>query len=243
LKGCKVLGVKGDPLNPLEIIERAKKDGRKVLLEPESKTLCSLYGIPVTVFDVAKDEEEAVEKAKKVGFPIVMKIVSPDVLHKSEAGGIVVGVKDEEEVRRRYKEIIGNVKKHIPNARIYGILIQEMAPQGIETIVGCIKDPQFGHAVMFGLGGIFVEVLKDVAFRVAPLSKEDAEDMIKEIKGYPILKGYRGSKPADTASLIDILLKVSKMVEELPIINQMDLNPVFVYEKGAKVIDARIIID
>jgi len=229
-------------LEPLEIIEKARKEGRKVLLEPESKRICASYGIPVTIFDVAKDEDEAVEKAKRIGFPIVMKIVSPDILHKSDAGGVIVGVKNEEEVRKCFRKIIENVKKYKPNARIYGMLIQEMAPQGIETIVGCIKDPQFGHAVMFGLGGVFVEVLKDVSFRITPLTVDDAKDMIKDIKGYPILMGYRGQKPADIDSLVDIILKVSRMVEELKVISQMDLNPVFVYEKGAKVIDARIIV-
>ncbi|OYT62830.1 MAG: acetyl-CoA synthetase [Thermofilum sp. ex4484_15] len=229
-------------MEPLEIIEKARKEGRKVLLEPESKRICASYGIPVTIFDVAKDEDEAVEKAKRIGFPIVMKIVSPDILHKSDAGGVIVGVKNEEEVRKCFRKIIENVKKYKPNARIYGMLIQEMAPQGIETIVGCIKDPQFGHAVMFGLGGVFVEVLKDVSFRITPLTVDDAKDMIKDIKGYPILMGYRGQKPADIDSLVDIILKVSRMVEELKVISQMDLNPVFVYEKGAKVIDARIIV-
>ena len=230
----------------MDVIERAKKDGRKILLEPEAKTICRIYGIPVTKFKVAKSEEEAVKFAKEIGFPVVLKIVSPDVIHKSDVGGVYINIKNEEEVREKYRIIINNVKKHIPNARIYGIFVQEMAPEGIEVIVGGLRDPQFGPTIMFGLGGIFVEVLKDVSFRIVPITRMDAEEMIHEIKGYKLLEGYRMGYKADIESIIDILLKVSSMMEELPI-KELDLNPIFVYEKGAKVgakvIDARMVVE
>ncbi|RLE65879.1 MAG: acetyl-CoA synthetase [Thermoprotei archaeon] len=230
-------------LDALRIIDKARKEGRKILLEPEAKTICRLYNIPVTVFDVATTANEAVEKARKIGFPIVMKIISPDVVHKSDVGGVLVNVKNEEEVKAGFDKIIENVRKKLPNARIKGILIQEMAPQGIETIIGGINDPQFGPTVMFGLGGIFVEVLKDVSFRVAPISKDEAIEMIEEIKSCKVLKGYRGYYKADIEGLAVAIEKVSHLISELPI-DQLDLNPVFAYEegKGVKVIDARIIL-
>ena len=224
-----------------EIIESALNEGRNFLLEPEAKTLCSLYGIPVTRFKVAKTLEEAKRYAAELGYPVVLKVVSPDVLHKSDVGGVVTNIKTPEELEQAYNRIIENVRKHVPNARIRGVLVQEYVPPATEVIVGVAKDPQFGHVVMFGLGGIFVEVLKDVTFRVLPVSERDAYEMIREIKGYPILKGYRGSPPADIDAIVDIIMKVSKMVAEIPEIEQLDLNPILVYERGAKVIDARVI--
>lgn len=218
------------------------KEGRNFLLEPEAKTLCSIYSIPVTVFRVASTREDAVRLAKEIGFPVVMKIVSPDIVHKTDVGGVILNISNEEEVVKAYDRILSNVKKRAPKARISGVLVEEMAKPSIEVIVGCIKDRQFGHAVMFGLGGVFVEVLEDVTFRIVPLTRYDAEEMIKEVKGYKVLKGYRGFK-ADINSIVDIILKVSKMVSEIGIINQLDLNPIYVYEKGAKVVDARIILD
>lgn len=224
------------------MIQRVLKEGRNFLLEPEAKTLCSIYSIPVTVFRVASTREDAVRLAKEIGFPVVMKIVSPDIVHKTDVGGVILNISNEEEVVKAYDRILSNVKKRAPKARISGVLVEEMAKPGIEVIVGCIKDRQFGHAVMFGLGGVFVEVLEDVTFRIVPLTRYDAEEMIKEVKGYKVLKGYRGFK-ADINSIVDIILKVSKMVSEIGIINQLDLNPIYVYEKGAKVVDARIILD
>jgi len=224
------------------MIQRVLKEGRNFLLEPEAKTLCSIYSIPVTVFRVASTREDAVRLAKEIGFPVVMKIVSPDIVHKTDVGGVILNINNEEEVVKAYDRILSNVKKRAPKARISGVLVEEMAKPGIEVIVGCIKDRQFGHAVMFGLGGVFVEVLEDVTFRIVPLTRYDAEEMIKEVKGYKVLKGYRGFK-ADINSIVDIILKVSKMVSEIGIINQLDLNPIYVYEKGAKVVDARIILD
>lgn len=225
------------------IFNEARKEGRKYLLEPEAKTICMEYGIPVTNFKVAKNEAEAVQFAREIGFPIVLKIVSPDVIHKFDVGGVILNLNSETEVRTAYNEILENVKKHKPNARILGIFVQEMAPQSTEVIVGATKDPQFGPALMFGLGGIFVEVLKDVTFRIAPISESDAREMITEVKAYPILKGYRGQPPADVEAIVKILLNTSRLVMEHQEIKELDLNPIMVYEKGAKTVDARIILE
>jgi acyl-CoA synthetase (NDP forming) len=174
---------------------------------------------------------------------VVMKIVSPDIIHKSDVGGVIVDVKNEKGVKDAYAKIMKNVKEYVPKAKVEGVLVEEMAPQGTETIIGCIKDPQFGPAIMFGLGGIFVEVLKDVTFRIAPITEDEAMEMISEIKAYPLLKGYRNTPPADIRSISRILLDTSKLATDHPEIKELDLNPVMVYEKGAKTVDARIILE
>ena len=201
------------------------------------------YQIPVTTFKLAKSEEEAVGFAEKTGFPVVLKIVSPDILHKSDAGGVKVNLKNAEEVRSAYGKILENAEKYNATACIVGVLVQEMAPQSTEVIVGAIKDPQFGQTLMFGLGGIFVELLKDVTFRVAPITREDAEEMIREVKAYPLLRGYRNTPAADVNAIVDVLLNTSRLVMDYPEIKELDLNPVMAYEKGAKTVDARIILE
>jgi acyl-CoA synthetase (NDP forming) len=226
-----------------KIFEEARKEGRNYLLEPEAKTICIEYGIPVTKFRVAKTAEEAVNIAEEIGYPTVLKIVSPDVIHKFDVGGVLLDLKSPEDIRDAYKKILENVKKHKPEAKIKGILVQEMAPSSTEVIVGSTKDPQFGPALMFGLGGIFVEVLKDVTFRIAPITERDAREMITEVKAYPILKGYRNQPPADIDAIVKILLKTSKLVMDHQEIKELDLNPIMVYEKGAKTVDARIILE
>jgi len=225
------------------LFKQVIKDGRKSLLETEAKTVCAEYGIPVTEYKLAKNETEAVNFAMTLGFPIVLKIVSPDIIHKSDVGGVLVGIKNAEEVRSGYGRIMDNVKKHAAKANIVGMLVQEMAPGGTEVIVGSIKDPQFGPALMFGLGGVFVEVLKDVTFRIAPVSEDEAAEMISEVKAYPLLKGYRNMPPADLKAIIKILVNTSKLVLDNHEIKELDLNPVIVYEKGAKTVDARIILE
>jgi acetyl-CoA synthetase (ADP-forming) len=226
-----------------KIFMMAYKEGRKFLLETEAKTVCMEYGIPVTKFQLAKNEAEAVKFAEEIGYPIVLKIVSPDIIHKSDVGGVVVGLKTAKDVRNAYKQILSNVKKHKADAKIVGVLVQEMAPSSTEVIVGAIKDPQFGPALMFGLGGIFVEVLKDVTFRVAPITVDEAREMITEVKAYPLLKGYRNQPPADIEAIVQILLNTSRLVMEHQEIKELDLNPIMVYEKGAKTVDARIILE
>ncbi|MBI9047815.1 MAG: acetate--CoA ligase family protein [Anaerolineaceae bacterium] len=229
----------------LKIINDARADGRENLTEVEAKSIFDAYGLPVTNHRLARDEAEAVKYAEEIGYPIVMKIVSPDILHKSDAGGVKVNIKDADGIREAYKTITGNCKSYKPDADVHGVLIQEMAPWGTEVIIGSVNDATFGPTVMFGLGGIFVEVLKDVTFRVAPIAKGQAHRMFGEIKGAPILAGVRGESPRDQDRLAEILSLYSQMVLDLEEeISETDANPVLVYEEGAglKVVDARIIL-
>ncbi len=225
------------------ILSQVQKEGRKSLLETEAKTICMEYNIPVTRFELARNEAEAVSIAEKIGYPVVLKIVSPNIVHKSEVGGVIVDLRNELDVRSAYNQILNNVKKHDAKTRITGILVQEMAPSSTEVIVGAIKDPQFGPAIMFGLGGVFVEVLKDVTFRIAPITEDEALEMISEVKAYPLLKGYRNMPPADLEAIAEVLLNTSRLITDHSVIKELDLNPIMVYEKGAKTVDARIILE
>jgi len=228
--------------NVSSIIDDALKEGRSALLEYEANAVCSLYGVPVAKVKLAKTSSEAVKNADEIGYPVVLKIVSPDILHKSDAGGVIVNVKSADEVKEGFNKIINNAKQYKAEANVLGVLVQEMAPSSTEVIVGMTKDPTWGPALMFGLGGIFVEVLKDVSFRVAPITERDANEMVREIKAFKILEGIRGQPPADIDAIVDILLKISKLVMENPKIDEIDLNPVFVYEDGAKAVDTRILL-
>lgn len=225
-----------------EIFEVAKNEKRNFLYEHEAKHLFALYDMPIPKIHVATTEEEAVETANKFGYPIVLKIVSPQILHKSDAGGVIVGVKDEQGIREGFNSIIKNAKSYKANADITGILVQKMAPNGTEIIIGSITDPTFGPTLMFGLGGIFVEILKDVSFRVAPITKQDAVEMIEEIKAVKILDGARGMPPCHKPTLAEILYKTSKMLMECPEIKELDMNPILAYPDGASIVDARIIM-
>jgi acetyltransferase len=229
----------------LKVIAGARADGRDALTEIEAKEVFIAYGLPVTRTELAKTEDDAVKLAKKIGFPIVMKIVSPDILHKSDAGGVKVNVKDEQAVRENFQIIMKNSKAYKADANIHGIAIQEMAPWGTEVILGSVNDATFGPTMMFGLGGIFVEVLKDVTFRVAPVTSGQASRMLGEIRGAPILSGVRGEAQRDKAALADTICKYSTMIMDLvDEISESDANPVLVYEegKGVKVVDARILL-
>ncbi|MGB9915013.1 MAG: acetate--CoA ligase family protein [Candidatus Bathyarchaeales archaeon] len=230
-------------MNVTSIISQARFEGRKVLLENEAKTICMEYAIPVTTFKLAETAEEAVKFAEQIGFPVVLKIVSPDIIHKSDAGGVMVNLKTAAEVRSAYGKILENAKRYNSTARIVGVLVQEMATPSTEVIVGAVKDPQFGQTLMFGLGGIFVELLKDVTFKVAPITREDAQEMVTKVKAYPLLKGYRNTPPTDVDAIVNILLSTSKLVMDHPEIKELDLNPILLYEKGAKTVDARIILE
>ncbi|MFB0543457.1 MAG: acetate--CoA ligase family protein [Candidatus Bathyarchaeia archaeon] len=226
-----------------EILQRAYSEGRNFLFEHEAKEICRFYNLPVTKGKVASSEEEAVEEAKGIGFPVVLKIVSPQILHKSDVGGVILNVKDEQGVKEAYRRIMSNVKERKPEAEIEGIYVQEMAPSSTEVIVGATKDPTFGATIMFGIGGIFVEVLKDVSFRLVPVTRLDAEEMIHEIRSHKILEGVRGMPRADESALVEVLLNTSKMLMECPEIAELDMNPILVYEEGAKIVDARIILE
>ncbi len=224
------------------IIKKALAEGRRNLLEPEAKAICVEYEIPTPRYKLAVDSASAAALAGELGYPVVLKVVSPDIIHKTEVGGVVVGLSSSDAVESAYLRILESVRARRPDARIKGILVQKMAPESTEIIVGSVNDPQFGHTILFGLGGVFVEILKDVAFRIAPLEERDARDMIHEIKGYAVLEGYRGSPPADQNAIVHVLLSASRLVMENPQIDQMDLNPTIIYEHGALVVDARMLL-
>jgi acetyl-CoA synthetase (ADP-forming) len=225
------------------IFGQVRAEGRNFLLEHEAKTVCKEYGIPITAIKIAKTVEDAIKFSEEMECTTVFKIVSRDIIHKFDVGGVILNINGPEEAKKAYNQILENIKKHKPNAKIDGILIQEMAACATEVIVGAIKDPQFGPTLMFGFGGTFVEIMKDVSFRIAPITEEDAKEMISEVKAYPILKGYRGQLPADIYALIKILLNTSKMIIDHQEIKELDLNPIMVYNKGAKTVDARIILE
>jgi acyl-CoA synthetase (NDP forming) len=225
-----------------EVIDNARSQGRTLLTEVESKQVLHEAGIPVALSVLARDAKEAVKAAEKTGFPVVLKVVSPDVAHKSDVGGVRLGLESKEDVEEAFDEIMDAVKAAQPDARTEGVAVQNMAPAGTEVIVGMSKDPQFGPVMMFGLGGILVEVLKDVAFRIVPLEPKDAREMVREIKGFPVLEGVRGQPAADIASLENLILKLSDFIEDHPEIEELDLNPVFAYPDGALAVDARIVI-
>ena len=226
-----------------EIIDRARSDGRVLLTEIEAKELLKQAGIGVVDTKLATSKEEAISISQQLGFPVVLKIASPDVVHKSDAGGVKLGLKTSRQVGKAYDDIMRAIRKEYPEAKIDGVSVQKMARPGVEVIIGMSKDAQFGPVLMFGLGGILVEILKDVSFRIVPLAKRDAREMIREIKGYPLLEGYRGQEPVDVANLEELILKVSDFVEQHPEVKELDLNPIFAYSDGAVAVDARVILE
>ena len=226
-----------------KIIARVRNEGRTWLTEIESKELLREAGINVIDTRMAKSKDEAIRLSQELAFPVVLKVVSPAILHKSDAGGVKVGLRTAKQVAKAYDDIWGAVGKKHPGAVIEGVSVQQMARPGVEVIIGMSKDIEFGPLVMFGLGGIWVEVLKDVSFRIAPLTRRDAKEMIRELKGYPLLEGYRGKESVDVSNLEDYLLKVSDFVEQNPEIKELDLNPIFAYSDSAVAVDARVILE
>jgi len=209
------------------------------LSEFQCKRILNCYGIPITNEALATSEEAAVEQARELGYPVALKIQSGEILHKTEAGGIRLALESDQEVRAAYHEVIANSKRSSPDAAVQGVLVQEMLEDGVEVIIGTTRDPVFGHVIMFGLGGIFVEALRDVSFRVAPVTRRDAEEMVREIKGFRILQGMRGKPPADVDAIVEAILRVSQLVTDYPDdIEELDINPLVVFEEGAKAVDA-----
>ena len=221
----------------------ARKEGRTLLTEVEAKQVLKEAGLNVVETRLARSKAEAQSIAKEIGFPAVLKILSPDIVHKSDIGGVRLGLESAAAVGTAYDEIIAAAKKASPKANIHGISVQIMARQGVEVILGVTKDPQFGPVLMFGLGGVLVEVLKDVSFRIVPLNKRDASQMVHEIKGYPLLEGYRGQEPANVPALEEEILKLSNFVDAHPEIKELDLNPIFAYKDGVTAVDARIVLE
>jgi acyl-CoA synthetase (NDP forming) len=225
------------------IIDKARSEGRTVLTEVESKEFLKPAGINIIDTKLATSKEEAISISRQLGFPVVLKIASPDIVHKSDAGGVKLGLKTANQVGKAYDQILPAIRQKYPQARLHGVAVQKMARPGVEVIIGMSKDAQFGPVLMFGLGGILVEVLKDVSFRIVPLSRRDAAEMLREIKGYPLLEGYRGREAVDISYLEELLLKVSSFVEQNPGVRELDLNPIFAYSDGAIAVDARVILE
>ncbi len=215
-----------------DIIKAVRNEGRKVLLEIEAKELMRSYGIPTPPTILARTEDEAVEAANKLGYPVVLKISSPQILHKSDIGGVIVNIKSEAEVREAFRTIIERARRYAPKAVIYGVTINRMIPSGKEVIIGVTKDNVFGHLIMFGLGGIYTNIFRDVSFRLAPITPDEAMEMIKETKAYQLLRGYRGEPPSDIASIVNIILRINQLVQDFPEIAEIDINPLFVYNEG-----------
>ena len=227
-----------------KIFKKVLSEDRTGLTEIEAKKVINAYGMISTKDFLAENIDEAVQAAIEIGYPVVMKIVSPEILHKTDVGGVLVGIEDDEGVRDGFLEIVSRAKKFMPDATILGVSVQEMVSKGIEVIIGAMRDPQFGPMIMFGLGGIYVEILKDVAFRIAPLTDEDAINIVREIRSYPLLLGVRGAPPVDIETIRDYILRVSKLMMDFPEIDEIDLNPLLVQHQGegAIAIDARFIL-
>lgn len=225
-----------------EILNRARAEKRKVLTEIEAKEILGEAGITCTRTILATTKEKAVSISEELGYPVVLKVSSVDITHKSDSGGVKVNLPDKKSVEKAYDEIMTSCRTYAPKANIEGVAVQGMAKIGTEIIMGMIKDASFGPVVMFGLGGVLVEVLKDVSFRIVPIEKIDAQEMTSEIQGRKLLQGYRGQEPADVPYLQDMLVKLSDFVNETPGIEEIDMNPVFAYKDGALVVDARIIL-
>src|SRR3954464_2160425 len=226
-----------------KILDAVKADKRSSLTAPEGKLVCDAYGIPVPKEGVAKSAAEAVKLANGMGFPVVMKIVSPDILHKTEAGGVMVGGKTSADAEKNYATILANAKKYKSDAKIEGVQVQQMLAGGTEVIVGAITDGSFGKLVAFGLGGVLVEVLKDVTFRLSPAPRDDALSMLDGIQAAEMLRGVRGAEGVDREALADIIVKVSQLVSDFPEISELDLNPVFATAQDAIGRGARIVVD
>jgi acyl-CoA synthetase (NDP forming) len=225
-----------------DIIERVRGEGREVLTEAESKDLLQSLGIRTTRMLPAATRDEAVAAAGEVGYPCVLKVASPDITHKSDAGGVKVGIAGPDEAGEAYDAIVASCRAKHPEARIDGVTVQDLAPPGLEVIVGMATDREFGPVLMFGLGGVWVEVLEDVSFKIVPLTRDDARAAIREIRAARLLDGFRGAEPVDVAALEDILLRVSDFVAATPAVKEMDLNPIFAYPDGAVAVDARVIL-
>jgi len=227
-----------------ELFDRVREEGRSAIGDAEAREVLDAYGFRVPKSDLAETPDEAVEKAEEIGYPVVMKVASPDILHKTDVGGVKLNLNSPTDVRDAFDLIIYRAGRYMPDARVWGCLVQEMVTGGREVLVGMNRDPQFGPLVAFGLGGIYVEALKDVAFRVAPFSQTEADEMIHEIRSYPLLAGVRGEPPADHEAMIDALMRISQLVTDFPEIVELDINPLTVFEegRGAVAIDMRLVL-
>lgn len=226
-----------------KLIKDVLSSKRRTFLEPEAKKLISAWGISTPKSVLIKNKKDIEAKANKLTPPYVLKVVSQDILHKSEAGGVVTDIKNIKELNNVWTKMAKNISHKMPTARIEGYLLEEMFPRGIEVIIGGLRDPQFGPAVMFGIGGIAVELMKDVSFRLAPLDKNEAIDMMKDVKSYPLLTGFRGSKPVDLENIASAIIKLSKILIEADDIKEIEINPFIAHEKGIMAADVRVVLN
>jgi acetyltransferase len=236
-----VFQVDKDKVN--EIFTNVYKDNRVVLLGDEAAAVARAYGIPTPEVKLARSLEEALEIADSIGYPVVMKVASPYIVHKTDIGGVIMNLENREEVSDAYYTILSNVLRYFPSSQIYGILVQQMVPQGKEIIIGMTRDLTWGPMVGVGLGGIYVNLFEDVSFKISPFSRKEAFDMLSKTKAYRLLKGIRGEKPSDIDSIIDVVLRVSQLSQDFKMINEMDINPLFAYEKGCLALDVKITLE
>jgi acetyltransferase len=227
-----------------ELFDQVREEGRVSIGDAEAREVLEAYGFPVPKSELAESADEAVDVAQEIGFPVVLKVASPDILHKTDVGGVKLNLNSATDVRDAFDLIVYRAGRYVPDARVWGCLVQEMVTEGREILVGMNRDPQFGPLVAFGLGGIYVEALKDVAFRIAPFSREEAQEMIHEIRSYPLLAGVRGEAPADHEAMVDALMRISQLVTDFPEIVELDINPLTVFEEGqgAMAIDMRLVL-
>ncbi len=228
-----------------KVLDRVRSEGRVSIGDAEAREILQAYGFPIPPSRLAKTPEEAIQMAEEMGYPVVLKIASPDILHKTDVGGVKLNLRSAEDVRDAFDLMVYRAGRYVPGARIWGCLVQKMVPAGREILIGMNRDPQFGPLVAFGLGGIYVEALKDVSFRIAPFSREEAEEMIREIRSYPLLEGIRGEPPADHEAMVDGLLRIGQLVTDFPEIVELDINPLMVFEegKGAVALDMRLVLE
>ncbi|RNL80562.1 acetate--CoA ligase family protein [Halostreptopolyspora alba] len=226
-----------------EVLDKVLAEGRNALTGPEGKRVCDAYGIPAPAEGLATSVDEVATLVREIGTPVAMKIVSPDILHKTDAGGVIVGVESEADAKDAYEKIVANARSYDASATITGVQVQQMVAGGQEVIIGAVTDATFGKVVAFGLGGVLVEVLKDVTFRVAPLDREEARSMVDGIKAAEVLQGARGAEPVDREALADLIQRVAALVTDFPEISEFDLNPVFASADGARAADIRILLD
>lgn len=227
-----------------KIIDETLSEQRLSIGDPETRDILSAYGFDIPDSELAETPDQAVEIADRIGYPVVLKVASPDILHKTDVGGVRVGLQSTEDVRDAFDLITYRCQRYLPEARLWGCLVQKMVPPGLEVLIGMNRDPQFGPLVTFGLGGIYVEILKDVAFRLAPFSRLEAKAMLGEIRAHALLDGFRNQRPVDKEAIIDSLLRVGQMVIDFPQIAELDINPFVVYEqeRGGVALDMRLVL-
>jgi len=227
-----------------EVIEKVRSEERVSIGDAEARTILKAYGLRIPKSEIAESPEQAVEIAREIGYPAVLKIASPDILHKTDVGGVRVGLESRQEVIDAYELMVYRARRYLPEARIWGCMVQEMVQEGLEVLVGMNRDPQFGALVTFGLGGIYVETLKDVTFRLAPFSKQEAWEMLGEIRASALLDGVRGEPEVDKEAIVDTLLRMGQLVQDFPEIVELDINPLVVFPRGqgATAIDMRLIL-